>query len=905
MVSDLKTQLTQRLNQAEEAWLQTNSQTQELERDVQLRQIDFEVYKSFIREYKDKIRQDHERGVRGEWVVREYTGLLDAVLINLFNRAVKEYQRKMTRLGSECTLIALGGYGRRELNPYSDIDIMFLYPYTMTPFVETITERILYMLWDLGFQIGNSCRSIDQVIKLMPTDHTIITAILDSRYLAGTRELYDEYYRKAMNLIGTSLLDTYLKNRLLDREARLKKYEDSRCILEPNVKEGPGGLRDIHEIRWVSQAKFGTSDLDYLVGERYLLEEDRHEIVNALEFYWKIRNHLHFLAGRKADVLYVDVQTEVARFLGYKDTSSSLAVEEFMEQYHCQSRKIADITSIFMRKACKNKSRARRLIAKLRTRSLNNGFAVYDGTIFPDKGNKNIFEENPEKLMEVFVIAQKVGAIPSDHTLRLIRSNLHLVDDAFRASKRVNQLFLSLFESGRDLYRILRAMQSSGFLEKFIPEFKNITCRVQFDLYHHYTVDEHTLIALRNLEELTESEDPQLKPLVEIFTQIKKPANLRLGVLFHDIGKHIKENHSQVGAQIARNVLTRLGAREEDIKTVEFLVLKHLSMSKLATRRDIYDEEVITRFAQELGSADNLRMLYLLTYADIRAVGPNIWNSWNSTLLQELYNLTRQKFEEDLTEVQKPSILDSLREQLRGQYDEAKLQYHLDTMPSSYFYRTPVEIILEHLRLINERGEKIFKTWYAQDPKTGYLTLTVCTTDRPGLFADITGCLAANGINILKAEIYTRKDGVALDTLWISDFYPDEPPSPGKLRRFEEDLTSVLTGARLTETLFKAGSLPHPSKRPQALQIPTEIRFDNKASSTHTILEVITEDRLGVLYTIARTLTGLGLDIYLAKINTEANKVIDVFYVTDIKGQKITDNVYLYEIRTQLEKNLT
>jgi len=905
MIPDIKTQMSRQLDQAEEAWHQENSWTHEPERDLKLRQVDFEVYKSFLKEYRDKIRQDHERGAKGEFIVGAYTELIDALLINLFNRAEREYQRKMTRLGSECTLIALGGYGRKELNPHSDIDIMFLYPYTMTPFVETITERILYTLWDLGFQIGNSCRSVDQVIKLMPTDPTIMTAILDSRYLAGTLELYNDYNRKTLRLAGTSLLNTYLKNRLLDREARLKKYEDSRCVLEPNIKEGPGGLRDIHEIRWIAKAKFGTSDLHYLVQERLLLEEDRYEILKALAFYWKIRNHLHFLAGRKVDLLYMDVQVEVARFLGYKDTPSSLAVEEFMEHYHRQARKIADITSVFMRKVCKKKSRTRRLIVRLRTKTLHNGFALHDGVLFPEKGNRKIFEENPEKLMEVFVIAQKTDTIPSDTTLRLVRSSLHRVDAPFCASETIKRLFLSLFESGRNLYKILRAMQNSGFLEKFIPEFKYIDCRVQFDLYHHYTVDEHTLLALRHLEELAESEDPQLKPLAEILNQIKKPANLRLGILFHDIGKYVKENHSAVGAQIARNVLTRLGVKEEDIAGVELLVLKHLDMSKLATRRDIHDDEVIARFAKELGSLDNLRMLYLLTYADMRAVGPNIWNSWNATLLQELYTLTRQKFEEDVPEAQKSGVTGQLLEQLRGRWDEARLEYHLEAMPSGYFYRTAPEVILKHLGLIEELDGSPFKTWYMLDTKIGCVILTICTTDRPGLFADITGCLATNGINILKAEIYTRKDGIVLDALWVSDFYPDEPPSASKLKRFEEDLTSVLTGTRRTESLFKPGSLPYPSKRPETLQIPTEIRFDNKASSTHTVLEVITEDRLGVLYTIARTLTALGLDIYLAKINTEANKVIDVFYITDRSGQKITDNVYLYEIRVQLERNLT
>jgi [protein-PII] uridylyltransferase len=737
----------------------------------------------------------------------------------------------------------------------------------------------------------------------MPTDHTIMTAILDSRYLAGTRELYQDYHRRTLYLAEGSLLDGYLKNRLLDREIRLKKYEDSRCVLEPNIKEGPGGLRDIHEIRWISQAKFGTSDFDYLIRERIFLEEDRQEILKALEFYWKIRNHLHFLAGRKADVLFVDIQTEVARFLGYKDTPSSLAVEEFMEQYHRQSRKIAEVTSIFMRKVCKRKSRARSWLSQFRNKSLHNGFAINNGNLFPDKGHKNIFEKDPEKLMEVFVIAQKTNTIPTDNTLRQIRVNLLLVHESFRSSDRVKKLFLSLFESGKNLYQILRAMQSSGFLEKIIPEFKRIDCRVQFDLYHHYTVDEHTLIALRNLEELSESEDPNLKPLVEIFNHVKKPAILRFGILLHDIGKFVKENHSQVGADVAKDIMIRLGATEEDADGVEFLVREHLSMSKLATRRDIYDNEVITRFAEGLGSLDNLRMLYLLTYADVRAVGPNIWTSWNSSLLQELYVLTKRKFEVDSGETQETSITDTLLKQLQSYYDETKLRYHFEGMPPSYFYRTSADVILEHLRLVDTLGEDIFKTWYIPDPKVGYI-LTLCTKDRPGLFADITDCLATNGINILKAEIYTRKDGVVLDALWISDVFPDEPPSPNKVKRFEENLTSVLTGVRGTETLFKPGSLPYPSKRPQSLQIPTEIRFDNKASSNHTILEVITEDRLGVLYTIARTLATLGLDIYLAKINTEANRVIDVFYITDVKGQKITNNFRLYDIRTELEKNL-
>lgn len=864
----------------------------------------------YVQSCRSLLLERHRAGAGGREIVSCYTEMIDHLIRYLFDAASQDYIRRYPSLNARCALVAQGGYGRGELCPQSDIDLLFLHVYKVTPYIESVAEKILYTLWDAGFEVGHAIRSIAESMRLAAKDVKVRTSLLDMRHLCGDAELYREL-EKAVDehLLGRGRR-RFVREKLRETQLRHERYGGSVYLLEPDIKEGQGGLRDIHTALWIARVRHRVRTLDELPGLGVIQPKDLAELRRAEDFLLRVRNELHFVLEKHQDQLTFEEQEKVARALGFAGEGTLKGVEVFMRSYYLHAAQVSRVTSLIIDRLLRSLGAANGKDGSA-GRQAREGVRISRGTLWISE--PAMLSSNPENLISIFAEVQKHRAELGQETRELIREHLGLIDEKFRRSATANLPFFEILKWKSRVYEALSEMHRCGVLGAFIPEFGRLLCMVLHDLYHIYTVDQHSLHLIRELERLKSGEFKDSLPrLTQLAREFEKIEILYLGLLFHDIGKGYGGGHSEIGSQMVKNIARRMRLNVDDAAMVEFLVRYHLLMSHTALRRDLEEEKTSVDFARVMGSISNLKMLYLLTYADVRSVGPGVWSNWKASLLEELYLKTLGVLEESekgesrredrRSKVRR--IQGRVRRRLSRKYDRDSVGHFLDSMPQRYFLTTPEDEMPSHFELMRQFSGQTHLATLNHFPEREYTEVVICAQDRPGLFARITGVFAAMGLDILSAKINTREDGLILDVFRISHAgQPEVVMDAEKWSRVQSLLERVLSGAVDVARLMEESGRSTMFQK-QGPKVPTVIQIDNEAADDFTVIEVYTQDRIGVLFTITYVLHQLRLSIHLAKISTNVDQVADVFYVTDEGGGKILDPARLETIRQTLYHRL-
>jgi [protein-PII] uridylyltransferase len=854
---------------------------------------------------RTEVRRRFEANLSGTQAVRALSYLMDQIIRTLHEFAAgKVFRLANPTAGERMAVIAVGGYGRGELAPFSDIDLLFLLPYKSTPITEQVVEWMLYVLWDLGFKVGHSTRSIDECLRQARADITIRTALLEARYISGDEALYAELKRRFADEVITETKMAFVVAKLAERDARHQRMGDSRYVVEPNIKEGKGGLRDLHTLFWIAKYLYQVDDVQELVAQGVLTEEEYQSFAKAQDFLWTLRCALHWLTGRAEERLTFDVQPEIARRMGYTDHAGTQRVERLMKHYYLVAKDVGDLTRIFCAAIEAEQKRPPRfsLASLLRRRRDIAGFLIEGDRV--TVADEDVFKKDPVKILALFHVAQQNGLDIHPRALRAVRRSLRLINARLRENPKANQLFLEMLTSPNDPEITLRRLNEAGVFGRFITDFGRVVAQMQYDMYHVYTVDEHTIRAIGLLHGIEQGKHKEIHPLsTEIVHKVLSRRVLYLAVMLHDIAKGRGGDHSELGAEVAHKLCPRLGLSPEETETVAWLVRHHLSMSDTAQRRDLSDPKTIADFAQLVQSPERLRLLLVLTVVDMRATGPKVFNGWKAALLRDLYYKTEEVLtgglaaRSDKRRVQ--AVLAELRTAL-ADWSEAEFQAHVARGPDAYWLSLDRETLARHARIVREaeRSKAPVALDWRIDAYRAVTELTVYTADHAGLFAKIAGAIAVAGGNIVDARIFTLSNGMVLDSFWVQDASGEAFDRSDKLAKLSAIIERSLAGRLRPEEVAAVGrGLP---SRTEVFQVPPRVLIDNKASAAHTVIEVNGRDRPGLLYALTRALTALNLQIYSAKISTYGERVVDVFYVKDVFGLKVDHEAKLKKIHEQL-----
>ncbi len=825
------------------------------------------------------------------------------------------YRAENPSAAEHMAIVATGGYGRGMLAPSSDIDLLFLLPYKQTAWGESIVESVLYFLWDLGFKVGHATRTVDQTLRAAKEDMTIRTALIDARLLYGEAALFRELWARFIaNIVQGSQRD-FIAAKLDEREERLKRAGGSRYRVEPNIKEGKGGLRDLNMLHWL--AAYLNPGRNGQAEYKVFTPSEVSTFHRCEAFLWKIRCHLHFLTGKPEERISFDVQPEMARRLHYYDRKGLLGVERFMKHYFLIAKDVGDLT----RTVCS--SLELRQLKTVPTLSDLYGVLPWSSraklaatTAFRfDNGRLNVkqadaFRKDPVNLIRFFVEAERSNLLLHPEALRLIRSSLKLIDNSFRARPEANQLFVDLLTSRHASETSLRYMNEAGVLGRFIPDFGRVVAMMQFNMYHHYTIDEHTIRAIGILSAIEKGALQEELPLsTEIIGDIQNRRALYLSLLMHDVAKACEGDHSIVGAAMTRALALRLEFSPAEAETAAWLVQHHLVMSQTAQHRDISDPQTIKNFADIVQSPERLKLLLLLTVADIRAVGPYTWNGWKGQLLRSLYYDTEPLLAGGHTKAPRQArITDAkirLREALRD-WPAQEVEHFIERHEPDYWLRTETDRQVQHAHLIRRfeaEGQSLAFSVRCCDITHPIPELTFVTHDHARLLMQCTGACAAAGANIASAQISTTRDGLALDTLLFNRSYSQDNEEVVQTQKIARVINDVVSGARSVDGHKVRTSRPKP--RLGAFTVPPDVVIDNTGSQGSTVVEVQALDRPGLLFDLSRVMSDLGLDISSAHIATFGEKAVDVFYVTDSAKKKLTSEENKRRIRDGLLEMLS
>ena len=825
--------------------------------------------------------------------------LMDELIRALYDFAAAHVYRVQNRsTGERVAVVAVGGYGRGTLAPGSDIDLLFLLPYKQTPWGEQIVEYILHMLWDLGLKVGHATRNIEECLRLSRGDITIRTSILEARYLWGEQKLFDELLTRFDHEVVRTTGPEYVQAKLAERDERHAKAGESRYLVEPNVKDGKGGLRDLQTLFWIGKYFYRVRTGEELVEKGVFTEAEYREFQKAEDFLWAVRCHMHFLTGKAEERLHFDIQREIAERLGYTTHPGLSAVERFMKHYFLVAKDVGDLTRIFC--AALEEEQAKHvpgfnrifLTFQRRKRKLagTSDFIVDNHRI--NIADDMVFERDPVNLLRLFWFADKHGLEFHPDALKLLTRSLWLVNKALRRDEEANRLFLDILTSDRYAELNLRRMNEAGLLGRLIPDFGKIVAMMQFSMYHHYTVDEHLIRCIGVLAEIERGDGAKVHPLSHsLMPGLKKSREaLYVAVLLHDIAKGRPEDHSEAGARIARRICPHMGLSAADTETVAWLVENHLVMSMTAQTRDLNDRKTIEDFAAIVQSVERLKLLLILTVCDIRGVGPGVWNGWKGQLLRTLYYETELLLTGGFSEVSRAQRTAAARERLSealSAWSAKERKAYVAQHYENYLLTVDLPDQLRHAEFIREAdaaGKKL-ATMVKTHEFEAVTEITVLAPDHPRLLSIIAGACAAAGGNIVDAQIFTTSDGRALDSILISREFDRDEDERRRAERVGRLIEDVLSGKTWLPEMIEKRTKP--KRGAKAFRIPPRAEIRNTLSNRFSVIEVEGLDRPGLLSEITGTISDLSLDIASAHITTFGEKVIDTFYVTDLTGQKI------------------
>ena len=819
--------------------------------------------------------------------IRAQADLTDALVRAALDIAQRLHPLTNPTEGERIAVLAVGGFGRAEMAPHSDVDLLFLYPWKITPWAEKVIESMLYVLWDLKLKVGHSSRTVKDCIRLGREDITIRTALLEHRFIAGDKALALDLDTKLWSELFRNTGREFIDAKLVERAGRHKRQGGQRYVLEPNVKEAKGGLRDLQTLYWIGKYLHRVASSEGLVAAGLLTTEEYAIFQRAENFLWAARCHMHYITGRTTDQLTFDLQVEVAAQMGYTDSAGRRAVEHFMQDYFRHATRVGELTRIFLTELeARHAKPEARLAGFFNRRKVKSGFKLVQGRI--DAADPVKFLATPLNMLAVFEEALRSGYLLHPNVMRLIAANLHLIDDKLRDDPEAIRVFLDLLLKHGNPERALRRMNELGVLAAFIPEFENIVAMMQFNVYHHYTVDEHIIQTISVLAQIERGELVEELPVVSGI--LKAGVNRKVifvALLLHDIGKGRPEDHSIIGAQIARRICPRLGLTPEETETVEWLVRYHLLMSDMAQKRDVGDPRTVRDFAKAVVSRRRLDLLTVLTVCDIRGVGPGTWNNWKAMLLRQLYNLTAEALEGVLETFNRERAVEDSRAALRQRLSDwpaedvaRETSRHYDP----YWQGLNTDSQETFARLLRGLDESEIRIDLHPEPQRDATRASFALADHPGIFSRLAGALALVGANVVDARTYTSRDGYATAVFWIQDT-EGHPYDVDRLPRLRGMIEKTLKGEVLPRTAL--ADRDKVKKREREFRFPTHITFDNDGSEIYTIIEVDTRDRPGLLFDLTRTLAINNIYIASAVIATYGAQVVDSFYVKDMFGLKL------------------
>jgi [protein-PII] uridylyltransferase len=817
------------------------------------------------------------------------TAFLHDQLVRLVHDFVAE--RLLDRPPAELALVGLGGTGRGEMAPFSDLDLMFLTAKAPTPEQERAAEAMLHLLWDLKLKVGHSIRSVPQLIALAKKDMTVRTAVLEARWLWGDEALFDAAMRRFRKEVVTGTAAEFVGAKLAERDQRHVKMGDSRYVVEPNVKDGKGGLRDLHTLYWIGKYVHGVERPADLVAAGLLTAAEFRRFDRAERFFWSVRCHLHQLAGRAEERLSFDYQTRIAEIMHYADRPGKSAVERFMQFYFINAKAVGDLTGLFLAQLDEQlgKKGFRFALPTIRRRPKRlAGFTLDRGRI--SVPSDNFFRADPVRLIELFAIAAREQLEIHPIAMRAAARDAALIDRKVRDDPRANALFLDVLTCVHRPEMVLRWMNEAGVFGRFVPDFGRVVAQMQFDMYHHYTVDEHSIRAIGLLAAIERGELKSDHPLSTAILQkqIASRRVLYVAVLLHDIAKGRGGDHSVIGAEIALKLCPRFGLDPAETETVSWLVRYHLLMSSTAFKRDLADPKTIEDFARQVQSPERLRLLLILTVVDIRAVGPGVWNEWKRTLLRTLFEAAEERLRLGHKQHGRAELVEARQQELAAQlgWKASAIRAHGRRLPDSYWLAEPLAWQVANARQVASAeahiGDATPNVVAEDDPESGATRISVFTPDREGLFYRICAGLAAAGANIIDARVHTTRDGMALDNLLVLDAR-GRPYGDRRLRaRLVGSVEAALSGAE--------PALPEPERgraRSSAFRVAPSVVVADKASSRTTVVEINALDRPALLASLASAIRRFGHQIHSAHIATYGERAVDVFYLTRADGKKL------------------
>ena len=849
-------------------------------------------------------RRLSEKPTAGHDCAEAQAFLVDQLIRIIHDHVVADVYPSANRsTGERLTVMAVGGYGRGEMAPHSDVDIAFLTPTKQTAWCEQVIEAMLYFLWDLGLKVGQSSRSLDETVRMGRSDLTIRTALLEGRYVWGDQALYEEARQRFWAEVVAGTERQYVTDKLAERDDRHRRLGDSRYLVEPNVKEGKGCLRDLHALYWIGKYIHKVRDASELVGAGLLTQAEYRQFRKAENFFWAVRCHLHALTKRAEDRLTFDLQREVAARMNYSDRPGRSGVERFMRYFFLQAKVVGTLTGVFLAQLNEQfaRKRPRGLLASFKAKpsTIEKGYRVEGGKVAAP--GDDWFVQDPVRLLEIFTVADARGLEVHPGSLRTIARDARLIDAGIRNDPRANALFMDLLTSRFDPESALRWLNEAGIFGRFVPDFGRVNAQMQFDMYHHYTVDEHTIRAIGLLSRIEKGEMKAEHPLANgIVHKVQSRRVTYAAVLLHDIAKGRGGDHSVLGAEIALKLCPRLGLSDEETELVAWLVQTHLSMSATAFKRDLSDYKTITDFVGVVGSLDRLRQLTLLTIVDIRAVGPGVWNSWKRQLIQELHDAAEALIRLGHVQHGRVERIAAKKQAVAARLGkrQALIDEFGEELGDAYWIAEPDDIVAMNLTQLDAArgaGLDVATQYY---PARGATLVTVIAADHAGLFYRIAGGIHLAGGNIIDARIHTTRGGTAVDNFLVQDPLGRPFMESGQLARIRTAIADALANPVKLVPQLAARPLARP--RAGTFMVRPRVEFDNQASNRFTVVEVNARDRPALLNRLARALFEANLQVHSAHIATYGERAADTFYVTDQLGHKVESGDRLKDVERRL-----
>lgn len=874
-----------------------------------LRQEAMALMREALKAGRDKTQEAFEATSEGMVCVRRLSLIEDELIRALYDFVVTYLRPSPGARQRPMAIVAVGGYGRGTLAPSSDIDLLFLLPAEKDAWCEKVAEGILYALWDLHQKIGHSTRSIKECLRAAE-DMTVRTALLEARYILGDADLFETMRTRFENKVVHVAPAEFVAAKLAERDARISRAGRSRYLVEPNVKEGKGGLRDLNTLFWIAKCVYRVREASDLVAAGLFTPREYRLFCRCEEFLWRVRCHLHFSTGRAEEILSFDQQRVLTARLGYKSRGGLADVERFMKHYFLVAKDVGDLTAVVC--AALEEMQAKpapvldRFAARLRHHEKlvkSVGFTLENGRI--SVPGPELFAHNPVNLIRLFWLADRSGLAIHPDAKRAVISSLKLIDPKLRADPEANRLFLHILTSRNSPEIVLRLMNEAGVLGRFIPDFGRIVALMQFNMYHHFTVDEHLLRAVGHLAETEAHRFEDEHPLASgMIASIEKRTSLYLALFLHDIAKGRPQDHSEAGAEVARQLCKRLRMSEADTETVAWLVANHLIMSDTAQRRDLGDRRTIETFAARVQTLERLKMLHILTVCDIYAVAPGVWNGWKGELLRTLYWETEVVLAGGHSTWEQTHRVETAKKELHAQlpaWSDADFASYAARHQQAYWLKVDLPHKLHHARLLHmtEVEMPTSVTNVTTDAFRAVTELSVIAADHPRLLSMIAGACAACGANIVDAQIFTTTDGLALDTIFLSRAFDRDEDELRRGRKIALAIEQAVHSEARLQELIGARDRAW-MDRGTVFRVPSEVAVDNDLSRKFTVVEVSGRDRPGLLYDVTNALSALSLNIGSAHVVTFGEKAADVFYVTDLDGGKITASNRIAAIKRKI-----